>query len=602
VLKTAKIQICTQEGSTIVITLFVFLIVSILGSALLNTAILNTKIALYDSRCEKARQAADAGIYVARDIIMNCLGAGKTLPDTIPEINLGNDAAADVAIDDSDFYTRGVVTITSTGKITDANGNMTSKKTAVAEIKINTVPYSAIKAHSFRVAGKYFAEVSPHPAQFESTLPEEITGHFSIQDWDAQAYDSIFPQDTFSEYPLKGRTYRDYELQLPHHPDWEPANSNNTVNDLTWWVEYKYHRDSYGNIQGHNLNGSTLYVAPYWKPQGIVNITDPGGQPALIAINSWNNSIAGLSDIFYYKITDPESPALTLTKQRGNCNVTYPPENLDSRDFMGSYEETEQVIPSSVEPNMLAKCRKLAQLSDGWQYIAADSELLQYSGNNRYKLFIDDPKIEKSQWFIDLPENTALVLDFTVAASYTGSWIDWDSFDNMVNDTLVSPGSFFNRFWNRLENIIAVSPATIEIGCDSLLFDKVNPSTAGKPSIFLISGQDINLHVDPSVFNTLSRILPNTGSERQMRIYILAGNNAKITSTPQIMNFQGLISAGNNIDILIDYFAETEHSLLPIREIEKEINICQDFNIIDEFPESWAYIGLAPIVSFYYAD
>jgi hypothetical protein len=68
------------------------------------------------------------------------------------------------------------------------------------------------------------------------------------------------------------------------------------------------------------------------------------------------------------------------------------------------------------------------------------------------------------------------------------------------------------------------------------------------------------------------------------------------------MTFRGVLSAGNNLTIKMDYFAEHQMGGIPSREIEKQVNIIQDEAITTEFPEPWAYIGIGPIVSYKYID
>jgi Tfp pilus assembly protein PilX len=79
----------TQSGSVMLFAVMVFLIVSIIGTAMMGIARLESRIAINDARDEEARQAADAGIAIGSNILLNCLLAGHTLP-SITQVELAN--------------------------------------------------------------------------------------------------------------------------------------------------------------------------------------------------------------------------------------------------------------------------------------------------------------------------------------------------------------------------------------------------------------------------------------------------------------------------------------------------------------------------------
>lgn len=581
----------SQRGSTILIALMVLLVISILGTAIIDIAGMENKIAVNDIRTEQARQAADAGIQAARMVVMNFLMEGKEIPD-IPEIKLGDNISADITVNLDKLYSSGIVAISSAGRVKNTNGTRVTK-TAQAEIRVNTLPNYPIQSQSLTVMGQYFATVSDQPALLEGQFPVNLR---NIQDWHTSGWDT----SGMSPLPQHGLEYSDPGLESSSQPDFIPGNSRNSCN-YTWWIDYEQLES------GPDLSNSTLNIAPFWKPVGIVNVINKAGQPATIAANNWGNGIspdAG-DKLFDTTVTQPEGEnyplASFISGQSGNCNYIYPPKILNSLDFMGKYINA-QSLPPDFRALHLERFKKLAQTDPDWQYIGADSPLLSSMGNFRYRLVIDDPDIQKKQWFIDMPDTATIVLDFTARDTFIGQeWMSWDAFDNCVNTVLNGTDKFFNRFRNRLNNIIAVSPASLEVGCDSMLFQGVNDISQVKPNIYLLSGRDINLHIDPEEFNELSRILPNANSERDIPIFILAGRNANIVSTPEKMTFRGVLSAGNNLTIRMNYFSEHHMAGIPNREIEKQVNIIQD-EIVTEFPETWAYLGIGPIVSYKYIN
>ena len=71
----------SQQGSAIIVSLLVFMVLILLGTTILSVAAMESKVALADNQTELARQGADAGVEVARNVAMNYIGAGESIPD-----------------------------------------------------------------------------------------------------------------------------------------------------------------------------------------------------------------------------------------------------------------------------------------------------------------------------------------------------------------------------------------------------------------------------------------------------------------------------------------------------------------------------------------
>jgi hypothetical protein len=582
-----------QRGSAILVAIGVFLAVSLLGLAIIDIAGMESQIAINDVRTEQARQAADAGVHLARTVVINYLLAGRETPD-IGEVKLDNHISADVTVNMDRLYSEGIVSIVSQGRVKNAHGILLTSKTAKAEIMVNMLPRYPLQADNLTVMGRYFAAISDKPVYLQGTSRDNLR---NVQDWHPTAWYTESKQN----FPLHGLEYGDAILKNPYHPNYTPENSNSDC-PYTWWINYP------GTAPDPEVGGSILNIAPYWKPLGVVNIFDRDYQPATMAVRSWFNNISPeLNDELFEKPVPQPVPDYyplkdLLSGQTGYCNYIYPPADFESFDFMGQYSLDSKLRAPRWQVVHSERFKKLAQTDTDWLYISPDSSLLSYRGENYYELAVNDPRITCSRWFIDLPDTATLVLDFTVPDSFTGEWVEWDTYNNLADAVLNDTATFFNRFRNRLESLIVVSPAILEIGLDSRLITAVNDFTYRPPGLYFISQQDINLFIDPRAFNSLTRILPNYDSNQKIYSYILAGRNVRIVSTPERLAVKGVLCAGSNIMIKMEYFDEHYLSSLPNREIEKRFDLIRDDTIVKQFPESWDYLGIGPVVSCQYLD
>ncbi|MDD3889522.1 MAG: pilus assembly PilX N-terminal domain-containing protein [Syntrophomonadaceae bacterium] len=596
-----------QAGNTTVMALMLFLILSIMTTMLISIASIEKMITANDAHTEQARQAADAGIQIARNIIMNYLVVGEALP-LIPQINLGEGVSASVNIDTTRIDTDAIITIIATGVVKSTEGKVLADKTAETRMLVNGLPVYPLRCKWLKVMGKYFATIANKPAYLEGTLATELV---NVQDWDTRGWDMF-------GYPVHGPPYGDQGFSYVSHPNFVAFNPNNPdpTRNYTWWVEYEYTYSQTGEKVDNDIPNSRLYVAPIWKPTGIVNICEDDNDadsfnnpPAkVVAASGWDNDLTEVSHIFDGKLTNPEPadyPLICLKENLDSARIYWPETEFSCEDFVGKLTGINSGATISLKEEQLDKFRQLAMNTRDWQYINQDSHLLELADKpGYYNLLVDDPELKKSKIFIDINKDSTVILDFTTVAHYTQPIFSWapESLSGVINHIQNQPGTFFNRFSHELDNIIVISPASLDVGLDSFMFAGVDDFRALKPAIFLISEQNISLTIEPAAFNGINRIWANAGADREMQAFLMAGKDIYITSTPQVMTIKGILSAGEGITLLIDYFTEHEEGLEPNREIEKNINIIKDTGIANKFPGPWAYLGLGPLVSYKYID
>jgi hypothetical protein len=545
-------SIHSQQGNAMLAVLMVFLVLSVLGAAVLSMAGLEAKMAINDTRTEQARQAADAGVQVARDIVMNNLIAGLSIP-AIPQIHLSPVSSATVSVNPPD--SNGIVTITSEGKITGANGQILALKTARAEMLVNSLPNYPVITDRLKAMGKYYTDMKWSPGHWAGHLP--IHG----------------PEHAGTANP---------DNQNPQH--------------YTWWTDIGTYL-GLPYIQQINL-------APYYVPQGKINIIDEDGNSARVAKIDWANNITEYEkNQLFYKV-DFNQGILNLLGGLPNIETYLPETILHSEDFLGKYTPVNNPNLPRFGPEELQRYREIALSNpDEWQYIdASDSRILTKVSGTNYKLIVD--QVEKANLFIDwdkdialdnVPDDFRVVIDFTTVTYHTGpDWISWEWLRRTIATLQNTVGTWFNRLSNEYDHIVIASPASLEVGYDSTVFEMANPDMG----IFLLSMHDVDLTVDPKYFNGISRIMPEGEVvNREVSLYSLAGDNINITSTPKDITYKGVIHAGKGITMKIDYYDDVK-----ITSMNKIVNIVQQPSIINQFPEPWAYIGVGPIVSYQYIN
>jgi len=121
-----------EQGSLMLMALMVFSIITIVITTILAIAIRENYIALNYGNREQAIQAADAGIQVGRNIILNNLAMGQA-PPAEQEIIINENATASITISQSndEFFT-----ICSLGVVKNKRGSIIASIQIEAEILV----------------------------------------------------------------------------------------------------------------------------------------------------------------------------------------------------------------------------------------------------------------------------------------------------------------------------------------------------------------------------------------------------------------------------------------------------------------------------------
>lgn len=151
-----------EKGNLMLMALLVFLALSIMGTTLIATAGMENKMVINDHRTKQALLAADAGVEIARDVIIEKFRTNTSvneiksllegyekeiesnLTTTIEEINIEK------------FNSHGEITITARGQYEGI------AKKAIVTLKFENMPSEPIRADTLRVAGRYYEELNKH--------------------------------------------------------------------------------------------------------------------------------------------------------------------------------------------------------------------------------------------------------------------------------------------------------------------------------------------------------------------------------------------------------------------------------------------------------
>jgi len=550
---------------------------------------MENKITLYDARKEQARQLADAGVQVAKNVTLNYMGNGR-LTNEIEKYNdisyinskldvLGSrNIAAEITNVD---FNSGIVTIKSTGTVKNPGGSDV-KKTAQADFLLNVLPNMAVQTEEFKILGKYYTEFQLNPITFGGGVSGLL--------------------------PLHGTSNEKCSDLGGTNP-----------NRYFWFVDYKY--ESIFGIPYVDWIETRGHTIPYMKAQGKVNIRDSKGGNAKVAIDHWADvpeaslTPEEYADLFYTVPTIEES-MLSAINVLLRVEYHQPARNLNTYDFIGDLDE---VLPNVKPPvfgaTELQRYRQLAQAEAAdpngkWAYLPADATVLNNDGGKHVLILgeVINPSnpnhVGRPYIFADLDSSDTLLLDFRTYRSSDikipdGNFIKWSVLEPLFNDINNRLQTFLNQFSNELQGITIVTPASIEAGYDSMVF---KPAAIGGEStaVALLSGRNISFKVDPKLFNTSGRIFPDSDPDtpsREIRVYLLAADNISISSTTRELTLRGVISSGKKITVKLDYY-----DLAKVTEMDKLIHVVNDPSVIKEFPDPWAYMGLGTIVSYKYTD
>lgn len=627
-------ELFSTRGSAIVMALLIFLIISVLAVSVISVAAMENKISLYDANKEQARMAADAGVEVARNVILNYLGAGKTVADAgnalNTELDLGNGGFARVTLDNSEYESKGIIKITSRGKL-QKSGEELAHRTAEAKMLINVIPNAAVHTNEFAVYGKYYLRWE--------------RGLLPTAEWvDWRTYGFKGPKaadyDNLTDERLKERS--DFML-------WDDSGTQKNPDKSYWWARVE--------SEGSSLSGTlrvycNRYETAWYRPQGVVNFYHKIDKDKLAPLAIYHfRVVENLEELDendeeqkkkkeeLQKLYFNWDKQIEIAEQRaafykwierwsgGNWfdfkfEQNLPPKILDSRDFLGNHANldiTEGITKPPVfgeEEVQRYRERAKTEVDGNWAYIEGDSSLLTtktIDGRTKKVLILDQIINEDNKKYIGKPfifvdTTDDLVLDFRTYDSSkinleNGWLIPWSNFNGFVNKINNQVQTFLRLFSNDLAGIIIVTPANVEFGIDSMLFEpRIDEKTDKQVAIAVLSGGKVDVSVNPKSFNGINRLDKlREGNpdkwKKTLRMFILAGEKARVTSTLGTLHFEGIISAHEQVEMHVDYF---DAAKLSSYAFDKEINFYYDPIVLDDFPEPMAYLGIGPIISYKY--
>ncbi len=566
-----------QKGSALMVTLLVLMLVCLTGAAVLTAAAVERKVVVSQNRVELLRQAADGGVQVARNIIMNYMAAGQAIP-AMDDILLDNGLRVSISCDPSSIDNM-IVTVTSRAYMEDADGKVTATKAVRAELLVACLPGCAVRASTLKLVGRYF-----------STVSEKGIDESGGQDWDVNDIEPRLAGDPDHpyNYPLQGPTYNSfkqkYQINHPYFSTDDQQWPSMPYNDHTWWVAYQY--DSLDEQGFHDLAHSIIYIAPFYNPYGYLEVVDKEGRPERIELEQgWDNALTvdEQNDFFIEELSIPAwglfmseefyQSQLVNALITSVGSVSIPDKEFKSQDFVKIAQVIENVPTPSLPTELLESYRLLSLGSTDWEYIPENSDKLGYNSDH-YTVDID--RLEKTYIYIDCPAGETAVLDFNAALESSGcSMMEW-----LANNT----APFFNLVKNESRKIIIVSNADLELIMDNIIFEHLNSDT----QFYVISPGNISLILVPAN-------LEFPGCPRNISAFLWAGQDMNIHSAVRGCNYNGLINAGNNLNI----YLENPEGIL---EDEPYLRIEKSDIVIQQFPEAWAYLGMAPIIAYQYID
>lgn len=428
-----------EKGFAVPVAVVALLVAGILGAAALGVSIAENKAAIYDGENQKARKAADAGVELARDVIITCIEKGEDIPISLEprkggdkHLLLDNNAYATVRIGfdkdengqidnhegpieyDEFIANNGIIEVFSVGCGGNNTGTAVTSTSAHTHIDLSTLLQfhsdnpCPVWANSLKVMGKYYARVSDEEIKQESVFIP------ALQDWHAVTMEGRLsdglsvpiirdPLTGPENYPLRGLSYNDFDN---NDEDFYPYNSNNTENDNTWWVNYDYRMNDSGERISHNrglarcreYGDGSLYIAPFYDRCGCVNLikedVENGQEPvyADIAIREWNNE---LSSDEQNEVFNDNLPVPRLLNTQGNralkelidlnkYDIYYPDTDFNSTDFIKFNLKRPTAASFLFRTERMQENRKLARAKGSdWKYIVSEDA----SDNNNGECF-----------------------------------------------------------------------------------------------------------------------------------------------------------------------------------------------------------------------
>ncbi len=566
-----------EQGSAVIVALLAFMVICLMGTALLSAAAIERKVAVSQNRVELLRQAADAGIEAGRNIIINYWAAGQALP-AMEDIYLENECRVEINCDLDSLNDNGIISITARAFMEDANGNLIASKAARADLLLDDWPACGIRAKTLKLAGSYYTVVSA----------QEIDPG-GKQDWDVNDSESCLAGDPGQPafYPLNGPCLNsfkeDYQLQHPYFQldtQYWPGVADL---DYTWWVDYAYASLDEDNF--HDLDNSLINIRPFYRPYGYLEIVGKDGQAGQIGLKEgWINTLSAdeENELFIDTLSQPawgcfnseeyyQAELLDRLVSSGG-SIIYPEKLFRSQDFAQNLQVVENLAAPDLPSELLASYKRLAGVNPAWEYIPESSDKLSF---NKGEYQVDIDTLNQAYIYLDCPPGETLLFDFNAVLGPGGCLMDW-----LAGTT----APLFDSIRDEQRSVIIVSPANLEVIMDSIMFEYLNSETR----FYLISAGDIDITLKP-----LTVEFPS--SPRNIQAFLWAGENINISSRVMGCCYSGFIKAGNQLFIQI---------LNPggIMEQEPYFRMEKNAAIIQHFPEAWAYLGLCPIIAYSYID
>jgi len=154
-------RINKQDGSLMLMTVMVMLVVTILGSSIVGIASMEGKMGAYNGRILQAQQAADSGIEISQVRIDQFLRSSSgTIPineksEKVYIISEGSPGVrCRVTIDDTNLNENGTVKIVSTGEVISDTGQVLSKKKVTAMVNYTGESRYSMRSKSIMVNGE----------------------------------------------------------------------------------------------------------------------------------------------------------------------------------------------------------------------------------------------------------------------------------------------------------------------------------------------------------------------------------------------------------------------------------------------------------------
>lgn len=564
-----------QKGNIMLLVLITFLALAVLGTAVLNLAGMEQRLAIYDTNVKKAQNAADSGLEIVRDFFVRELKNISDLDQN--QVNVINDRAKTELVqaspillpdgsraivkevDVSRLYGYGEVDLVVVGKMGKASRKVT------ATLSFNTLPVKAVHADKLRIAGTYYL--------VSDDVPLNVNGYGA---W-LNAYEG--PRWPYVEETAYTIGYGD--------------GNSNIGKKIFWWT------DGRDELILPLIGGTGLYkihYAPYYRAQGKVLADDPSE----VWFNYWDDNPVPYSSNLFYPGSDLSRITDSLDPLKWGCVRHEPSKSTNmfkSRHFAddsikslsekGLYRQPPQFTEKHLE-KIREVARKEANDPQGkWAYIN--------NGNTTLYLF----SLHRPYTFVELNPGTTLNISFGVPPG-------GNIFGTISNFfyTVVS------LFTEGVPGVMLVTPADVRIGFASDFLSSINQLETGISYIWNRVKEAQYLFITPGNIN-----IEYAGklTAENWCIYALAGRDINIicedaanlglfqqigeTFQPSILQSvnRGSFNAGSSINILLKHPSSLGNQ---ISKNSRILQVKKDTRPIESFQERWSLIGIGRIISY----